>query len=300
MAQETVTRTNPDRVGMADRQLNQGVGRRIGRGWLAAVLLAGGLSAGCQTVQTTQAGAVGVDRTQRMSSLVSEAEMQKGAAQAYQQVMAKERSQGNLNTDPALTERVRGIAKRIIPATAAFRPDAPGWNWEVNVIRSDQVNAWVMPGGKIAIYSGIIERLKLNDDEIAAIMGHEVAHALREHARERASEQQVAGLGIAVGAAILGLGQAGTDLAGMAYQVSVGMPNSRAHEVEADRIGVELAARAGYDPRAAVSLWQKMQAQGGARQPQWLSTHPSTGNRLKDLEAYSARVMPLYEQARKR
>jgi predicted Zn-dependent protease len=274
--------------------------QRTVRWCMAATLLAGGLSAGCQTVQTTEAGAVGVDRTQRMSSMVSEAEMQKGAAQAYQQVMAKEKSQGNLNVDPALTERVRGIAKRIIPATAAFRPDAPAWNWEVNVIRSEQINAWVMPGGKIALYSGIVERLGLNDDEIAAIMGHEVAHALREHARERASEQQLANLGIAVGAAVLGLGRAGTDLAGMAYQVSVGMPNSRAHEVEADRIGVELAARAGYDPRAAVTLWQKMQAQGAARQPQWLSTHPSTANRLKDLEAYSARVMPLYEQARKR
>jgi len=276
----------------------------IGARWrwpgVAGVVLSAALASGCQTVQTTQAGAVGVDRTQRMSSLVSEAEMQQGAAQAYRQVMAQEKAKGNLNAEAALTERVRAIAQRIVPVTSAFRPDAPGWEWEVNVIRADQVNACVMPGGKIAFYSGIIERLKLTDDEIAAIMGHEVAHALREHARERASEQQMANLGIAVGAAVLGLGRAGTDLASMAYQVSVGMPNSRAHEVEADRIGVELAARAGYDPRAAVSLWQKMQAQNAGRQPQWLSTHPSTANRLKDLEAYSARVMPLYEQARRR
>lgn len=276
-----------------------GSGRR-GAAWLSAVLLVGSLSTGCQTVQTTQAGVVGIDRTQRMSALVSEAELQKGAAQAYQQVLAKEKAKGALNADPQLTQRVRSIAKRIIPATAAFRPDAPGWNWEVNVIQSDQLNAWVMPGGKIAFYSGLIERLNLTEDEIAAIMGHEIAHALREHARERASEQQLAGLGIAVGAAVLGLGRGGTDLASMAYQLSVGMPNSRAHETEADRMGVELAARAGYDPRAAVTLWQKMQQQGGGSTPEFLSTHPSTGSRLKDLEAYAARVMPLYAQARRR
>jgi predicted Zn-dependent protease len=278
----------------------RGFGRRPAA-WLGGLALAATMTTGCQTVQTTEAGTVGIDRTQRMSSLVSEAELQKGAAQAYQQVLAKERAKGALNADPRLTQRVRGIAQRIIPATAAFRPDAPGWNWEVNVIQSDQMNAWVMPGGKIAIYSGLVDKLKLNDDEIAAIVGHEIAHALREHARERASEQQVASLGIALGAAALGLGRAGTDLAGLAYQVSVGMPNSRAHEIEADRIGVELAARAGFDPRAAVSLWQKMQQlSGGGGGPEFLSTHPSPGNRLKDLENYAARVMPLYEQARKR
>jgi predicted Zn-dependent protease len=271
-----------------------------GMTWLSGALVSATLM-GCQAVQTTEPGAVGIDRTQRMSSLVSEAELQKGAAQAYQQVLAKEKARGTLNANPQLTQRVRGIAQRLIPATASFRPDAPKWDWEVNVIQEDQLNAWVMPGGKMAIYSGLIEQLKLTDDEIAAIVGHEMAHALREHARERASEQQLASVGLAVGAAVLGLGRAGTDLAGLAYQVSVGMPNSRAHEVEADRIGVEIAARAGYDPRAAVTLWQKMQQRaGGAGTPQFLSTHPSPANRLKDLEAYAARVMPLYEQARKR
>jgi predicted Zn-dependent protease len=268
--------------------------------WLGGLALTVSLATGCQTVQTTEAGAVGIDRTQRMSSLISEGELQKGAEQAYQQVLAKEKAQGTLNADAALTQRVRAIAKRIVPATAAFRPDAPKWNWEVNVARSDQINAWVMPGGKIMFYSGLIEKLKLNDDEIAAVMGHEISHALREHARERASEQQVASLGIAVGAAVLGLGKAGADMAGLAYQLSVGMPNSRAHETEADRIGVELAARAGYDPRAAVTLWQKMQQLGSNGTPQFLSTHPSTANRLQDLEQYAARVMPLYEQARRR
>jgi predicted Zn-dependent protease len=275
------------------------LGRR-GTAWLAGAVLTLATATGCQTVQTTEAGAVGIDRTQRMSALVSEAELQQGAQQAYQQVLAKEKAQGTLNADPQLTQRVRAIAQRIIPVTAAFRPDAPQWKWEVNVSKSEQINAWVMPGGKILFYSGLIEQLKLTDDEIAAVMGHEMAHALREHARERASEQQLAGLGIAVGAAVLGLGRAGTDMASLAYQLSVGLPNSRAHEVEADRIGVELAARAGYDPRAAVTLWQKMQQRANAKTPEFLSTHPPTDTRLQDLEQYAARVMPLYEQARRR
>ena len=205
-----------------------------------------------------------------------------------------------LNADAQMTQRVRGIAQRMIPVTGAFRTDAPSWKWEVNVLQSDELNAWCMPGGKIAFYSGIITKLQLTDDEIAAIMGHEIAHALREHARERASEQQAAGIVIGLGAALLGAGQLGADLGQGAYKVAVGMPNSRAHETEADRIGVELAARAGYDPRAAASLWQKMaKASGSGGPPQWLSTHPSAASRQQDLGTYAARVMPLYEQAKK-
>jgi len=257
------------------------------------------LAAGCQSVQTTSAGAVGVERRQAMSALVSEADLRRGSEQAYAQLLGQARLKGSLNADAALTQRVRAIAQRMIPATAAFRPDAPGWKWEVNVLQSDQLNAWCKPGGKIAFYSGIITRLALTDDEIAAIMGHEIAHALREHARERASEQQAAGLLIGVGAALLGVGSAGADLGQMAYKVAVGMPNSRAHETEADRIGVELAARAGYDPRAAIALWQKMAKASGGGTPQWLSTHPSAETRQQDLAVYAQRVMPLYQQARR-
>lgn len=266
--------------------------------WIAAATVA--LSAGCQSVQTTSAGAVGVDRKQSMSALVSEADLRKGSEQAYAQLMSQARQKGALNADAQLTQRVRAIAQRMIPTTAAFRPDAPAWKWEVNVLQSDQLNAWCMPGGKIAFYSGIITRLNLTDDEIAAIMGHEIAHALREHARERASEQQAAGLVIGVGAALLGFGSIGSDLGQMAYKVAVGMPNSRAHETEADRIGVELAARSGYDPRAAIVLWQKMaKASGNGGPPQFLSTHPSAETRQQDLAVYAERVMPLYQQARK-
>jgi Zn-dependent protease with chaperone function len=194
---------------------------------------------------------------------------------------------------------VRVISRRIIAASGAFRPDAPGWAWEVNVIRSDEMNAWCMPGGKIAFYSGLIDKLSLSDDEIAAVMGHEVAHALREHARERASEQIGTQLGVSVVAAALGGGQMTADLIGGFYNVGFGLPHSRLHETEADRIGVELAARAGYDPRAAIGLWQKMAKFSGNKGAEFLSTHPSDANRARDLETYSARVEPLYEQARR-
>jgi len=266
--------------------------------WAIGAALALSMAA-CQSVQTTQSGVVGVDRVQRMSPLVSEAELRRGAAQAYGEELAKERQMGALNADAAMTQRVRGIAGRLIPATGAFRPDAPGWPWEVNVFRGDNVNAWCMPGGKIAVYSGLITKLSLSDDEIAAVVGHEIAHALREHARERASEQLMAGL--AIQGVVIAAGGGGTsiDMAKLAYQVTLGLPHSRVHESEADRLGVELAARAGYDPRAAITLWQKMGRLDGGKGVDWLSTHPSPESRIRELEVYATRVMPLYEQARR-
>ncbi len=271
---------------------------RGGRALAAGLVL--GLAA-CQSVQTTGGGTVGIDRQQRMSPLVSEAELREGAAQAYREEISKERQKGALNPDARMTARVKSIAARLIPVTGVFRPDAPGWAWEVNVIRSEEINAWCMPGGKIAVYSGLVERLALTDDEIAAVMGHEIAHALREHARERASEQATAGLLIKGGAMIMGAGQGTLDMASLAYQVTFGLPNSRLHESEADRIGVELAARAGYDPQAAVTLWQKMgRLESGKGGPSFLSTHPSADTRIRDLQNYAARVAPLYQQARGR
>jgi len=263
---------------------------------LALPLLAG--LASCQTVQTTQPGAVGVERKQAM--LLSSSQVNNSASMAYQQEMKKAAGKNSLNRDAAQVARVRTIAQRLIPATSVFRPDAPKWAWEVNVITSADVNAWCMPGGKMAVYSGLIEKLKVTDDELAAVMGHEIAHALREHGRERAS--QAAGQSLILGAAgaALGLGQGSVQLAQIITDVTVNLPNSREHEIEADRIGVELSARAGYDPRAAVTLWQKMGQAGGSAPPQFLSTHPSPENRQKDLTDYAARVMPLYESARKR
>lgn len=251
----------------------------------------------CASVQTTQGGVVGVERKQMM--VVSSAQIEQASQQAYAKTMGEARSQGALNSNASQVDRVRGIANRLIEHTTAFRPDARAWQWEVNVISSPEVNAWVMPGGKMAIYTGLIDKLQLSDAELAAVIGHEMAHALREHARERASEQAMAGLGISVVAAAAGIGDAGQKGMEYAYQGLLGLPNSRRHETEADRIGVEIAARAGFNPQAAVSLWTKMGQQGGASPPKFLSTHPPREDRLRDLADYAQRVMPLYEQARK-
>ena len=260
-----------------------------------AVMLA---LASCKTVQTTQPGTVGVDRQQSM--MLSANQVNQSAALAYQQELKTAAGKNALNRNPAQVARVRAIAQRLIPATAAFRADAPKWTWEANVISSSDVNAWCMPGGKIAVNTGLIEKLNVTDDELAAVMGHEIAHALREHGRERASQAAGQSLVLGIGGALLGLGQGGTQLASIITDLTFNLPNSREHEVEADRIGVELAARAGYDPRAAVTLWQKMAQTGGGAPPQFLSTHPAPQNRARDLTEYAARVMPLYESARPR
>ncbi len=246
---------------------------------------------------TTSAGAVGADRSQLL--LVSADQLNQTAARQYTQLTQKAAQQGALDQDAAQTARVKRIAARLIPQTTVFRPDAKNWNWEVHTLSSNQVNAWCMPGGKIAVYTGLIDKIKPTDDELAAVMGHEIAHALREHSRERVSQQMAQSAVVGIGAAALGLGRAGADLGGMLAQVTFGLPNSREHEREADRIGVELAARAGYDPRAAVTLWEKMAALGGSGTPELLSTHPAPQSRIEDLKVYAQKVMPLYEQAKK-
>jgi predicted Zn-dependent protease len=233
--------------------------------WFGVLALAA--LCGCQSVQTTQGGAVGVERKQSMSPLVSSAQMDRSAAEAYAEVLSDARKKNQLNQDPAQVARVRAVANRLIPSTAAFRSDAPGWKWEVNVITTQEVNAWCMPGGKIAVYTGLITQLKLTDDELAAVMG---------------------------------LGDTGEQLTQTILNVTLSLPHSRTQETEADRIGVELAARSGYDPRAAVSLWQKMGKLGGGKPPEWLSTHPSDESRTRDVQSYAERVMPLYEASRGR
>lgn len=262
------------------------------------VAVAGLALVACETVQTTRSGVVGVDREQRMA--VSAESIEQASRQQYAQVIAAAQKKGVLNENPAQVNRVRTISNRIIQQVPAFRPDAARWNWEVNVLTSPEVNAWAMPGGKIAVYTGLIEKLNLTDDELAAVIGHEISHALREHSRERASEQAIAGAGISILSAAAGLGDLGQQGLQYAYMGLLGLPNSRQHETEADRIGVELAARAGYDPRAAVSLWQKMGQVGSGEPPKFMSTHPPRAERLSDLTEYSRRVMPLYEQAKAR
>jgi len=250
---------------------------------------------GCQSVETTKEGAVGVDRQQRM--MVSSEEVDASSKKAYSQMMAEAQKKGVLDRDPATVQRVQNITKRLIPTTTVFRPDAAKWPWEVHVISIDEANAWCMPGGKMAVYTGLIQKLNLTDDELAAVMGHEIAHALREHARERVSRQMGTQMAVGIAGALFGIGNLGQGLGNMVADVTLNLPNSRLHETEADRIGVELAARAGYDPRAAVTLWEKMAkgAGAGGGPPKWLSTHPSHEDRLKDLREYAAKVMPLYQ-----
>jgi len=254
------------------------------------------LAAGCQTVETTKGGTVGVDRQQRMA--VSSEEVNAGAQKAYSQMMAEAQKKNALDRDAAQVQRVKNIVSRLVPQTATFRPDAAKWPWEVHVVSLDDVNAWCMPAGKMAVYTGLINKLQPSDDELAAVMGHEIAHALREHSREQISQQMGTQAAIGIAGAPFGVGELGQGIGNMVADVTLNKPKSRTHETEADRIGVELAARAGYDPHAAVSLWEKMMKLGGSQPPQWLSTHPSNESRIADLKTYSERVMPLYQSAK--
>jgi len=249
----------------------------------------------CET--TTAPGAIGADRRQLL--LVSSEQLESMAAESYAQLKSEARNEGFLNEDQALLRRVQAVAERIEPQTRVFRADAPGWNWEVNVLHSDELNAFCMPGGKIMFYSGLIEKLDLSDAEIAIVMGHEIAHALREHSREQMSQAIAAQTAIGIGASLIGLGQASTDLAATGYQALVATQFSRTDETEADRIGLELSARAGYDPRAGVTLWQKMMnASSGGKPPELLSTHPADANRIREIQSLLPTVVPLYEATR--
>ncbi len=264
--------------------------------YLLALAASAVLLAGCETVETTKAGAVGIDRDQRMA--VSAEEVAAGAKQSYAQMMAEAQRKGVLDRDAAQVQRVKAIVSRLVPQVAAFRSDALKWPWEVHVISTSEVNAWCMPEGKMAIYTGLIDKLHASDAEIAAVMGHEISHALREHVREQISRQMVTQTAIGVAGALLGVGELGQNLGSLAADVTLNLPKSRQAETEADRMGVELAARAGYDPHAAVQLWQKMAKLSESEPPKWLSTHPPHQDRVKDLQIYAERVMPLYAAAK--
>src|SRR5689334_4054554 len=186
---------------------------------LIALAISAALASGCQTVETTQQGAVGVDRKQHM--LVSEQEVEASAQKEYAQMMADAQKKGVLDKDAAQVQRVKAITSRLIPQTAVFRPDAQKWAWEVHVLSTNEVNAWCMPGGKMAMYTGLIEKLQATDDELAAVMGHEIAHALREHSREQMSQQAIAQTGIGIAGAILGVGDLGQNVAGMVADVTL-------------------------------------------------------------------------------
>jgi Zn-dependent protease with chaperone function len=252
---------------------------------------------GCVYTTSTKSGAVGVERKQLMT--ISSSQMKEGANKAYKQIISKAKKDGTLNNDTVILKRIRTIAKRLIPEVKVYRQDALKWDWQVNLISSNQLNAWCMPGGKIAFYTGIINKLQLNDGEIAAIMGHEIAHALREHGRERASQQSIQDAGLSLISSYYGLGKLGNSLSQKVLDVTLSLPNSRSHETEADRMGVELAARAGYNPYDAVNVWKKMSQNTGQSIPEILSTHPSNKSRIEDLKKYAKKVEHLYIKGQK-
>ena len=247
---------------------------------------------------------VDVGGNSAFSRLVPAESVERSATQQYAQLLQQAARQNALGPkDDIQVRRLRAIAQRIIPFAVVWNPRARDWQWEVNLIGSRQVNAFCMPGGKIAFYSGILNQLKLSDDEVAMVMGHEVAHALREHARKRMAKSAVtqgaARLGGAVAAGVFGIDPRLTDGLARGGANLLTMEFSREDESEADLVGMELAARAGYDPRAGISLWQKMGAASKGAPPQWLSTHPSGKSRIKEIEANLPKVLPLYERARR-
>ena len=255
---------------------------------------------GCAT--TTSDSVAGVKRSQFM--LLPASYVDDMSKQAYTETLTTAKNKQALNADKTELERVRKISNRLISQVGVFRADATKWQWEVNVEKNDQLNAYCMPGGKIMVYSGLINKLKATDDELAAVIGHEIAHALREHGRERMSQAYVQQFGLQALAAIVTKGTSATvgnvsaQAAGLGSQLFFALPNGREQERESDKIGLELAARAGYNPDAAVTLWQKMDAQGGAKPPEFLSTHPASANRIAELRALAPKVRPLYEAAK--
>ena len=264
-------------------------------------LFTGGLLAGGAALALPAWSREGVEvgAKSNFSKLVSAEQIEQAAQQNYLQMQQQAASKGVLGgaNHPQLA-RLRVIAQRLIPFTFEWNERARQWRWEVNLIKSPQINAFCMPGGKIAFFTGILEKLKLTDDEVAMIMGHEMAHALREHARERMGKTAATQGAIELGAAIFGLGNGGRYLAGMGGQLLT-LKFGREDESEADLVGIELAARAGYDPHAGVTLWQKMAAASKNAPPQFISTHPSGPTRISDIQRNLPKVEPLYARAGK-
>lgn len=247
---------------------------------------------------TNASEGVQVGKASALRKLVPAEELEQSAAQQYRQLLKEAAGKKALASDehPQL-KRLRAIARDLIPYAAKFNARATSWTWEINLIGSKQINAFCMPGGKIAFYSGILEELKLTNDEVAMVMGHEIAHALREHARERLAKTTLTRTGASLVADIFGvggLGRAAMDVGGNLLTLKF----SRDDETESDLVGMELAARAGYDPRAGVTLWQKMSAASKGAPPSWLSTHPSGKNRIAEIEQHLPEVMPLFAAAR--
>jgi predicted Zn-dependent protease len=242
---------------------------------------------------------VEVGNNSAFTKLVPAEQVERSAAQQYAQMLAQANQKNALGgKDHPQVVRLRNIARRIIPFALPWNERAKGWQLEVNLLGGNQINAFCMPGGKIMFYTGILQALKLTDDEVAMVMGHEIAHALREHARERMGKNAATGIGANLLGQVLGLGQLGQTVTNYGAQLLT-LEFSRSDESEADLVGMELAARAGFDPRAGVTLWQKMGAASKGAPPQWLSTHPSGNTRIADIQANLPKVMPIYERAKR-
>jgi predicted Zn-dependent protease len=245
------------------------------------------LIGGCETNPVT-------GRSQVM--IVSEDQAQAASVEAYAKTVTQARGQRKLDTNSARTTRVQQITDRLVNQAVRIVPNSAGWKWEMHVLEDENINAWCMPGGKMAVYTGLINKINPSDDELAQVIGHEISHALLQHGRERMSRAVATNAALAVGSVATGVNLSGMENVAM---VALELPNSRTAETEADRLGIELAARAGYDPNAANSLWQKMaKASGGSGAPEWLSTHPSDETRLNNLRALVPSMMPFYVAAR--
>lgn len=255
--------------------------------------------AAAASAASTALAQVDVGKPSGLRKLVPAEQLEGAADQQYKQLMAEAQAkQAYVPASHPQVVRLRNIANRIIPHAAPWNERAKNWRWEVNLISSKQINAFCMPGGKIAYYTGILDQLKLSDDETAMIMGHEMAHALREHARERLAKSSATSIGLSIGAQLLGLGQLGDVAANLGTQL-LSLKFSREDESEADLVGLDLAARAGFQPNASVTLWQKMSAASGNNGTSFLSTHPSGPERIATLQANVPKVQRLYEAARK-
>ena len=279
---------------------------RHSRRRFSALLLAGGATAALPALAQQSAAPADdagvrrdVGRESQFAKLVPADQVERAAAQQYAQ-MTREASQQRAlaGDDHPQVQRLRAIAQRLIPYAESWNPRAKQWRWEVNLVGGKALNAFCMPGGKIVFFHGILAQLQLSDDEVAAIMGHEMAHALREHARERMAKTAATRVGASLLSAFFGLGGAGDALLNMGGQLLT-LKFSREDESEADIVGMELAARAGYDPKAGVTLWQKMLGVNKGAPPEFMSTHPSGATRIQEIQAMLPKVAGLYAAADK-
>lgn len=241
---------------------------------------------------------VKVGKMSPLRKLVPEEEVEAQALEQYTSMKQQAGQLGALVPDKhPQVERLRAIAQRIIPQAVRWNPRAAQWQWEINLIASKDVNAFCMPGGKIAVFGGLISALKPTDDELAVVIGHEIAHALREHGRERMAKGALVSLGAQLGSAMLGLKDTGQMVMGQGAKLVL-LKFSRSDETEADLVGLDIAARAGYDPRAGIALWQKMAAVSKNSPPQWLSTHPAGRNRIAEIRKHLPEVLPVYAKTK--